>query len=320
MEAYILDIIGIFDSADKRVFWLYLLSSFVIAALFVCISIRKHSSKAIIQHLFSSKIWFSRSALLDYQLFVINPVVINFIKTGFTLSIIPIALAMNDLLSSLEYSMSTTAATTNGVALFTIALFVADDFSRFLLHWLMHRIPLLWSLHRLHHSATTLTPFTVYRIHPLESMLYYFRSILTQGIVLGVFYYFFGMHLSVWQWLGANIFTVVFNILGANLRHSHIPLRYGNFVEKLLISPAQHQLHHSNDPRHFDKNFGSCIAIWDRLFLTLMLSNPNQQLTFGLHHQIIPHSNIINAYLEPIIKLITPFAKLFPSRKPKTIL
>ena len=59
---------------------------------------------------------------------------------------------------------------------FSLVLFTVDDVSRFLLHRVMHKYEFLWKFHRVHHSATTLTPFTVFRTHPIESILYFFRG------------------------------------------------------------------------------------------------------------------------------------------------
>ena len=61
-------------------------------------------------------------------------------------------------------------------------------------------------------------------------------------------------------------------MLWANLRHSHVWITYGRIMERLLISPAQHQIHHSKNKVHFDRNFGVVLAIWDGMFGTLELA------------------------------------------------
>jgi sterol desaturase/sphingolipid hydroxylase (fatty acid hydroxylase superfamily) len=68
--------------------------------------------------------------------------------------------------------------------------------------------------------------------------------------------------------LGVDVVGFAFAVLGANLRHSHVWLSYGPFVERLAISPAHHQVHHSVDAKHHDRNFGSALAIWDWMFGT----------------------------------------------------
>ena len=67
--------------------------------------------------------------------------------------------------------------------LFTISYFVLDDLTKFITHALMHKIPLLWEIHKTHHSARVLTPMTIFRTHPLEGVIFVVRSSLTQGIV-----------------------------------------------------------------------------------------------------------------------------------------
>lgn len=85
--------------------------------------------------------------------------------------------------------------------------------------------------------------------------------------------------------LGVNLFIFLFNVAGSNLRHSHICLRFGKW-ELFFISPAQHQIHHSVQLKHFNKNFGSTLAIWDSLFNSLLLSKNEQVKAFGLDQKL----------------------------------
>jgi sterol desaturase/sphingolipid hydroxylase (fatty acid hydroxylase superfamily) len=93
-----------------------------------------------------------------------------------------------------------------------------------------------------------------------------------------------------------------FAALGANLRHSHVWLSYGRALEHVAISPAQHQIHHSADRRHFDRNFGSALAIWDWLFGTLYVTRERERLTFGLSAAEKNHrDNVASAVIDPLI-------------------
>ena len=78
------------------------------------------------------------------------------------------------------------------------------------------------------------------------------------------------------------MFSFIFLLFGANLRHSHVKLRYPKIIEYLLISPYQHQIHHSDNPKHFNKNMGSKLAIWDWMFGTLVLSKSASKIKFGI--------------------------------------
>lgn len=268
----------------------------------------KLDAKNLWQNMIDPAIWWHPSAKLDYQLWIANPAIRLGIMAFVGISLTPIALATDSFLKTQFGDISVSWSKLQLTAAYTLALFIADDLSRFLLHFLMHKVPCLWSLHRLHHSAEVMTPFTVYRIHPIESFLYSLRSILTQGLVLGLFFFCFGLHLSVWEIAGANLFTYLFNLAGANLRHSHVWLSWGPYLERVFISPAQHQIHHSVDPKHFNKNMGACLAIWDALFSTLLIARHQTVTAFGLQRKHrSPHQNLLKAYSEPCIHFISNF-------------
>jgi len=71
-------------------------------------------------------------------------------------------------------------------------------------------------------------------------------------------------------------------LFGAVLQHSPLPISYGPLVNRLIVSPIQHQVHHSIDPRHRNKNFGLKFALWDALFGTLYVPRGTEQLKVGL--------------------------------------
>ena len=155
-----------------------------------------------------------------------------------------------------------------------------EDGSRFFVHKAMHRVPFLWRLHRVHHSAEVLTPLTLFRVHPIESVIYFFRGLFVFGLISGIFIWLFGRELTFFHILGVDALGFIFNLAGANLRHSHIWLSFGRF-EKYFISPAQHQFHHSKDHEH--PNFGTYLAFWDRMNGTLKRTSfEPQPLRFGL--------------------------------------
>jgi len=268
-------------SSNKRLFWLYLVSSFALAFWLLN---KTNSVKETLQTLFDKKVWLHTSAKQDYIIWLINGLIKTTVVLPILFSAAPIAININKGLDSIfgEFNLAWLAPSLVPV-LFTIMLFLLDDFTRFLLHFLSHRIPLLWRFHQIHHSAKVLTPITVYRIHPVESALYAVRLVLVQGISIGLGVYLFGVRLEVIDVLGANIFIFLFNIFGANLRHSHVWLSWGNKLENWFISPAQHQIHHSMEKQHYDKNFGSALSIWDKLFGSLLLANDTQRpKQFGL--------------------------------------
>ena len=170
---------------------------------------------------------------------------------------------------------------TGSLLIFTGVTFLIDDFSRFFTHYIFHRVPFLWKFHKVHHSAEVLTPITLHRSHPVESILMFLRNILTYSLTTAIFIYLYRTQLSGYEILGVNALGLSFNFALSNLRHSHVPIEFGS-LELIFLSPFQHQIHHSNNPKHFNKNFGICLSIWDRAFGTFTRSRGQEIKEFGL--------------------------------------
>ena len=190
--------------------------------------------------------------------------------------------------------------------LFTAFFFVFDDFSRFFVHRLMHRVPFLWAFHQVHHSAETMTPFTIFRTHPIEGVIFILRTSIVQGVVISVFIFLFGSKVDLVTVFGASVGVVIFHSLGSNLRHSHIKIRYPKIIERIFISPGQHQIHHSTEKKHFDKNFGVAFAIWDLMFGSLAFSE-NASHKFGLRTKFGSKQGVTHLYIEPFKEALSSF-------------
>ena len=273
-----------FDPA-KRVFVLYLASAALIGI--VLLITRRHLSlKYSVKALCHRKVWLSASSRSDVCIIMINQAVM-ILLSPLLLARLTVATALYMLLID-RFGLpviSTTVDPWKVSMAFTLCYFLLDDWSRYVLHKWMHQWPLLWCFHKVHHSARTLSPLTVYRVHPIEGILFSLRSALVQGLCTAVFIYLFGKQVSLTTVMGASVFAFVFNIAGSNLRHSHIRLNYWRPLEFLLISPFQHQLHHSSAPQHFDKNFGAMLAIWDWFGGSLVLSKKQARPRFGLQRR-----------------------------------
>mgnify|MGYP005703375245 FL=1 len=103
--------------------------------------------------------------------------------------------------------------------------------------------------------------------------------------------------------LGANVLLFLFNTAGSNLRHSHIGIRYWSWLEYILISPAQHQLHHSVAQKHHDKNFGAALAIWDYIFGSLHHSVEIEELKLGIETKEQDFNKLSTLYFFPLIEI-----------------
>ncbi len=282
---------------EQRMFWGYLLSSLIIG--WCVLSFQYKSIRNGFTQLWNKSIWLHPSTLTDIKFFIFNAITVPFVTRSFAVISLPITLFIYDQLTQLSQIRQANIELPASYIpwLFSITLFVFDDWSRYITHLLMHRIPWLWKLHKIHHSAKVLTPLTVYRLHPLESILYALRSTIVQAITMGLFMWLFGFRLTSAQLLGVNIFTALFNLAASNLRHSHIRLSYPVWIEKLFISPLQHQLHHSNQAEHTKKNYGSFLAIWDVIGQTIS-HNYRSNLTFGLKPTASKKLNKNNSHLD----------------------
>src|SRR5271165_3108690 len=164
---------------------------------------------------------------------------------------------------------------------FALAISMASDFGYFLFHWLSHVFPPLWAIHKLHHSAEVLTPLTAARVHALEHPIMAPFMALTTGILVGPLLYLYGGTTSGPTIFGLDMAGAMFFFLGHNLHHSQIWVYFGPIIGRIIVSPAQHQIHHSCLPRHLDKNFAEHWAFWDAIFGTLYLPQGHETLKYG---------------------------------------
>ena len=173
---------------------------------------------------------------------------------------------------------------------------------------MMHKIPLLWNFHKVHHSATTLNPMTIFRTHPIEGLLFALRVSIVQGICISTFIFLFGNKVDLLTIYGVNIFVLVFHATGSNLRHSHIRIRYWKWMEYLLIS-LLNIIYIIQHIKHFNKNYGVALAIWDWIYGTLHLSE-NRVCKFGLlNDNMSDKHSLYSLYFEPFQNFYIQFKK-----------
>ncbi len=141
------------------------------------------------------------------------------------------------------------------------------DLVKYAEHRLSHALPILWRLHRVHHSDVDVDFTTAQRHHPLESLL--------GGLVMLAVVYAFGV----------PPLAVVLYILAAGsvALISHANLRLPEGVDRaarlLLVTPTTHGVHHSAQRHETDSNFGLVSTLWDRLFGTYRSPQPQEDRT-----------------------------------------
>lgn len=291
--------LALFMNGSDRIFWGYLIVSALIATIW-CISQGRSLSVSTLK-----AYWLNADAKLDYGYFIVNWLFKKLLIIPVLLSANTVALWTLNHLNAAYEPLFLSWYYRDILLAYTLCLFVVEDFSRYWLHRFMHTNRWLWKFHQVHHSAESLNPLTFYRIHPVEMMLFALRHALVAGVITGVFIFCFGARVDIYAVLGANVFIVVLFAFTGNLRHSHIRLSYGRWIEHVLSSPAQHQVHHQQES--MQKNYSSVLALWDWLFGSLRLPKDAPfKTTFGLGAgKRQEFDSIIKIMVRPFLNIIT---------------
>jgi len=180
-----------------------------------------------------------------------------------------------------------------------VGLFLVYEFAYWLSHLMIHKIGWMWEFHKVHHSAPNLTPLTELRQHPFDLFFVPFVIALFLSVFYGAIYYTYGPDATVFVYWNIGIFIVAFFTLIGHFRHSHVYVCFPGIWSYILQSPAHHQIHHSRDRKHFDKNFGFCLSVWDWIFGTLYIPDPDQRITFGITDKLTTSYSLKTHYFEP---------------------
>ena len=183
----------------------------------------------------------------------------------------------------------------------TVCLFLAYELAYWIDHYLSHRVPALWEFHKVHHTAEVLSPLTNFRVHPVDSIVFYNIVGIFVGTTGGVLSYVqLGSPFAVG---GANVILLAFIFVTVHLQHSHVWIAATGLLGRVILSPAHHQIHHSDNPIHFDKNFGGCLSLWDWLFGTLwMPERKRERLNFGVETRSRSHHTAMGGMVTPFVR------------------
>ena len=150
---------------------------------------------------------------------------------------------------------------------------IAMDFIIYLQHVMVHAVPALWRLHRVHHADLDYDVTTGARFHPIEiilSMLIKFATIVVIGPPV----------------IAVIIFEILLNGTAMfNHGNIHIPKGIDRVVRWFVVTPDMHRVHHSVEDDEANSNFGFSLPWWDRLFGTYR-DQPragHQNMTIGIH-------------------------------------
>jgi sterol desaturase/sphingolipid hydroxylase (fatty acid hydroxylase superfamily) len=169
--------------------------------------------------------------------------------------------------------------------------FLLLDLTFYYWHLANHRVPFLWRFHNVHHIDPDLDVSTAFRFHFGEIVLSTGFSIL-QVSLIGPSPWAFAVYQLVFQ------AEVLFH-------HSNIrmPVDAERFLNKVLVTPRMHGIHHSQVHRENNSNFGTVFPWWDRLHRTLGVNIPQDEIVIGIPGYTLREDNSFwNALLIPFRK------------------
>jgi sterol desaturase/sphingolipid hydroxylase (fatty acid hydroxylase superfamily) len=240
--------------------------------------------KTFVRAVFPRRILLHPSSLVDMRLWALNTLVF---ASGYGLLVVGAFFWRDHAIGALTRVFGAHAAPglPPGIVMLisTLAELLAYEFGYWASHYAFHRVPTLWEFHKVHHSAEVMTTFTEMRQHPVEIIFFMNVIAATTGLTFGLMTWTFGPGVGHLTLLNGNIVLAIFMLTWGHLRHSHLWISFPGLAGKLFQSPAHHQVHHSTDPQHFDKNLGFALAVWDWAFGTLhMPSREREVREFGV--------------------------------------
>ena len=171
-----------------------------------------------------------------------------------------------------------------------LAVFLICDLFMYLFHIANHKIPILWKLHRTHHTDTFVDATTSLRRHIGEII------ILDLIFLFGIFPIF---GISFIQFF---LYQIIIDSISM-FHHGNIimPTKLDNILRMLIVTPNMHRIHHSDISIETDSNYGTVFSFWDRVFKTYRTKDKLSNLRYGLKEFAEPKWQTFKGML------ITPF-------------
>lgn len=170
--------------------------------------------------------------------------------------------------------------------------YIVWELGHFIYHYLGHKVRLFWCLHSTHHAPQTMNLSISYAHFFLEAP--YADVIRTTVCIL----------------LGVNsplLFLIMFidGVWGGFIHIGEHMIKEGRlgFLDKYILTPSHHRVHHAKNPLYMDTNFCNLLNIWDKVFRTYQPQEPSVPIVYGITREMKPHS-FIDAYFGEIGALI----------------
>ena len=280
---------------------------------------RRIHARTLIRALFPRSIVLSRSTLTDIGYLYFNIFVFGIVFGWALLSYEMLSRTIVDQLTALFGPMPPAPLPALvSRTIITVMLFLAYELGYWLNHYLSHRIAFLWEFHKVHHTATVLTPVTNFRVHPVYMCIFLNILAIFTGLASGVGEYLLGGTTHQYGLSENNIILVFFIYVYVHLQHSQVWIAFTGWLGRLFMSPAHHQIHHSSNPAHFNKNLGSCLALWDWMFGTLHVPSAEREVAaFGVEADRPDAHTLWGELIAPFGKAALRVRELLGGRAPR---
>ena len=158
---------------------------------------------------------------------------------------------------------------------------MVQDFSGYWLHRLNHRVNVFWNRHVIHHSSEEFNLSCALRQSISETVHF--------GAVLLIPAAFFGVPAKIFAFLGPIHLFMQF------WYHTKLINKMG-WLEKIIVTPSHHRVHHAINSEYIDKNYGQIFIIWDKLFGTYQPELINVKPIFGVLRPVMTWNPVIINY------------------------
>ncbi len=185
-----------------------------------------------------------------------------------------------------------------------LVYFLSEDFVGYWVHRWCHTNAFLWHLHKPHHTAETLTPWTLFRQHPIEFFGLNVIPAVCGGAFTGVVLYATGTTIHPGTVAAVSTMAYVAFFALDVFSHVHMPISYG-WLNRIILAPVMHNLHHSMETQHWDKNNAVKLTLWDWMFGTLYLPQKGETWRWGCNEEEYgpanPHKTLRGFYIDPFV-------------------
>lgn len=265
------------------------------ASLVICVAVmlrgrrRAVRARVLVRALFPRRLWRSASGQADLAYFVFGVLFAGVLVGWAVFAAADVKAVMQPLLGPPPAPWLPAWA---AIGAATLAGFLAYEFAYWLDHWLMHRVPVLWQFHKVHHQAESLSLLTNGRVHPVETIGFYNLVAVMMGASAALCERVLGAGVSPATLGGTNLLVMLASVTIAHLQHSHLWIAFGPRWGRWLLGPAHHQIHHSVAREHWDRNLGNTLAVFDRMFGTFFAPPAMRgAMRFGVEDgETAPHS------------------------------